>query len=172
MAEVHVQLGHIAPTAICAMLKDGTISGITLDETHSTMGTCDSCKYAKATRKPIGKEQDSPRHEELGDEVHTDLWGPSPVQTPGHSLYYASFTDDHTRYTMLYLQKMKAETFTSYKSFEAWLATQFDAKIKCLHLDCGREYLSNCHDCDTQSTLYHSVRSHPHVYSLFHCMYL
>ena len=44
---------------------------------------------------------------------------------------------------MLYLQKTKAEMFTSYKSYEAWLATQFDAKIKCLHLDCRGEYLSN-----------------------------
>ena len=29
-----------------------------------------------------------------------------------------------------------------------------------------------CHDCDTWSTLYHSVWSHPHVYRPFHCMYL
>ena len=143
MAEVHAQLGHIAPTAIHTMLKNGTISGISLDKAHSTMGTCDSCEYAKALRKPIGKERDPPRHKELGDEVHTDLWGPSPVQTPGHSLYYASFTDDHTRYTMLYLQKTKAETFTSYKSYKAWLSTQFDTKIKCLCSDRGREYLSN-----------------------------
>ena len=36
-------------------------------------------------------------------------------------------------------------------------------------------YLSthqSCHDCDTRSTLYHSIWSHPHVYHLFHCMYL
>ena len=143
MAEVHAQLGHIAPTAIRTMLKDGTISGISLNEAHSTMGTCDSCEYAKASYKPIGKERDPPRREELDDKVHTDLWGPSPVQTPGHSLYYASFTDDHTGYTMLYLQKTKAETFTSYKSYKAWLSTQFDTKIKCLCLDCGGEYLSN-----------------------------
>ena len=143
MAEVHARLGHIAPTAICAMLKDSTITGITLDNTHSTMGACDSCEYAKATCKPIGKERDPPRREELGDEVHTDLWGPSPVQTPGHSSYYASFTDNHTRYTTLYLQKTKAKTFASYKSYEAWLATQFDAKVKCLRSDRSGEYLSN-----------------------------
>ena len=107
------------------------------------MGACDSCEYAKASRKPIGKERDPPHRKELGDEVHTDLWGPSPVQTPGHSSYYALFTDDHTRYTTLYLQKTKAETFASYKSYEAWLATQFNAKIKHLRSDRGGEYLSN-----------------------------
>ena len=64
------------------MLKDGTVSGITLDKAHSTMGACNSCEHAKATRKPIGKEGDPPCRENLGDEVHTDLWGPSPVQIP------------------------------------------------------------------------------------------
>ena len=30
----------------------------------------------------------------------------------------------------------------------------------------------SCHDCDTWSTLYHSVQLRPHVYCPFHCMYL
>ncbi|KIO09074.1 hypothetical protein M404DRAFT_110358, partial [Pisolithus tinctorius Marx 270] len=86
MEEIHIRLGHIAPEAIWNMLKDGTITGIKLDEAHSTMGTCNSCEYAKATQKPIGKERchtpkcNPPHCEHLGDEVHTDLWGPSLVQ--------------------------------------------------------------------------------------------
>ena len=31
---------------------------------------------------------------------------------------------------------------------------------------------AGCHDHDTRSTLYHSVRSCPHIYHPFHCMYL
>ena len=31
---------------------------------------------------------------------------------------------------------------------------------------------ASCHDRDTRSTLYHSVRLRPRVYRLFHCMYL
>ena len=30
----------------------------------------------------------------------------------------------------------------------------------------------HCHDCDTRSTLYHSVRLCPRIYHPFHCMYL
>ena len=33
-------------------------------------------------------------------------------------------------------------------------------------------FLTSCHNHDTQSTLYHSVQLHPHVYCPFHCMYL
>ena len=142
MQEVHEQLGHIAPDSIRQMIQDGTVTGITLDEAHKSMGTCDSCEYAKLMHKPIGKLRDPLHQSNLGDEVHTDLWGPSPVQTSGHSRYYASFTNDYTRYTRLYLQKVKSNTFDSYQAFEAWLSTQFNTKVKCLCSDRGGEYLS------------------------------
>ena len=142
MQEVHERLGHIAPDSIRQMIQDGTVTGITLDEAHKSMGTCDSCEYAKLMRKPIEKLRNPLGRSNLGDEVHTDLWGPSPVQTSGHSRYYASFTDDYTWYTRLYLQKVKSDTFDSYQAFEAWLLTQFNIKVKHLRSDRGGEYLS------------------------------
>jgi hypothetical protein len=42
------------------MIKDGVITGMTLDPSDTTMEKCDSCEYAKATRKPIGKARDPP----------------------------------------------------------------------------------------------------------------
>ena len=137
MAEIHLHLGHLTPKAIRKMVKDRTITGITLDDAHATMGTCDSCKYAKTTRKPIGKLRDPPRCEKLSDEVHMDLWGPSPVQMSTHSHYYMSFTDDYTWLTKLYLLKLKSDTFNSYQAYEAWLSTQHDTKIKHHQSDCG-----------------------------------
>ena len=142
MQEVHERLGHIASNSIRQMIKDGTVVGVTLDEAHESMGTCDSCEYAKLTRKPIGKLRNPLRQSKLGDEVHTDLWGPSPVQTGGHNHYYASFTDDYTRYTKLYLQKVKSDMFDSYQAFEGWFVTQFNTKVKRLRSDRGGEYLS------------------------------
>ncbi len=35
----------------------------------------------------------------FGAEVHTDLWGPSPVASMGGRKYYITFTDDHTHYS-------------------------------------------------------------------------
>ena len=37
MQEVHEQLGHITPDSICQMIKDGMITGITLNEAHESM---------------------------------------------------------------------------------------------------------------------------------------
>lgn len=107
------------------------------------MEHCESCEYAKAMQKPIGKVQDPPRHENIGDEAHSDLWGPSPVHTPGQKEYFILFTDDHIWFTHLYLLKSKDQTFDTYMKFEAWSNTQLDAKIKHLHSDYEEEYTSD-----------------------------
>ncbi|KAG6329980.1 hypothetical protein ID866_9109 [Astraeus odoratus] len=73
MVEVHARLGHTAPKSIRQMLKAGTITGIKCDPGHTMMGSCDSCEYAKATRKSIGKVRDPPRCVQCGEEIHTDL---------------------------------------------------------------------------------------------------
>jgi hypothetical protein len=136
-------MAHVAPSAIQEMLSKGMIDSVQLNPKHETMSQCEACELAKATRKPIGKEREPKRQENLGDEVHTDLWGPSQVQMPGGKTYYASFTDDHTRYTCLYLQSVKSDTFESYRTYEAWLQTQHNAKVKRLRSDRGGEYLSD-----------------------------
>ncbi|KIJ10699.1 hypothetical protein PAXINDRAFT_85592, partial [Paxillus involutus ATCC 200175] len=80
MEQLHACLSHIVPTTIREMLAKGMVEGVCLDPLHETMGQCEACKYVKATRKPIGKEREPKHCETFGDEVHTDLWGPSPVQ--------------------------------------------------------------------------------------------
>ena len=100
--ELHRRMGHIAPDAAKRLVSEGAVTGIELD-LSSELKSCDSCEYAKATRKPIKKTRDAPRAEKFGDEIHSDLWGPSPVQTPGKKEYYVSFTDDHSRWTHLEL---------------------------------------------------------------------
>ncbi|KAF8547570.1 hypothetical protein OG21DRAFT_1380440, partial [Imleria badia] len=94
MEDLHVCLSHIGVGTICDMLAKGMITGVTLDPSHSTMGQCASCKYGKATRKPIGKVCELNQSDKLSNEIHTNVWGPSPIQTPGKRSYYCSFSDD------------------------------------------------------------------------------
>ena len=130
--DLHRRMGHIAPEAAKLLVKKGIVEGIELDESQ-TPRTCDSCEFAKASRKAIKCERVADRSKSFGDEVHSDLWGPAPVKTKGGAEYYVSFTDDHTRYTMLYLQRTKDETFESYKVYRAWARTQGKtAEIKAL----------------------------------------
>ena len=117
--ELHHQMGHIALEIAKKMVSTGAIDGIKLDLAFE-IKQCDSCEYAKATRKPIKKDCQTSQAAKFGDEIHSDIWGPSPIQTSGHKSYYVSFTDDHTRWTHLQLLATKDSVFQAYKNFEAW----------------------------------------------------
>src|SRR6202167_4689764 len=134
--ELHRVMGHISPEVAKNLVEEGRVEGVKLDKS-STIRSCDSCKYAKAHRKPIRKERQMPRAASLGEEVHTDVWGLSPVQTINGREYYSTFTDDHTCFTHLYLLRTKDQTFDAYKAYEAEIKTQCDARIKKLWSDRG-----------------------------------
>jgi hypothetical protein len=138
---LHRLMGHILPDAAKMSVKKGMVDGFTLDES-SKIESCNSCEYGKAHRKAIGKERVAPQASNIGDEVHSDVWRPSPVQTIGGRKYYTTFTDGSSSFTHLYLLHFKSETFDAYKVCEAELKRQKDVEIKRLHSDRGGEYLS------------------------------
>ena len=45
--------------------------------------TRDSCEYAKTMLKPIRKERAAPSAQAFGNEIHTDVWEPSPTSGLG-----------------------------------------------------------------------------------------
>ena len=111
--EFHRRMGHISPQVARTMVEKGMVDGINLDGS-SDMRSCDSCEYGKAHRKPISKVREATRAKTVGEEVHSDVWGPSLVQTINGREYYVTFTDDHSRLTHLYLLHTKDETFEAY----------------------------------------------------------
>ena len=131
---LHRQLGHITPDSIRVLIRSGAVDGIQLIDDKSAL-ICNSCEYAKATRKAIHKEQESPLANAFGAEVHTDLWGPSPIPSLGGRKYYVTFTDDHTQYTRISVLRFKDQMLDAYKAFVAWAHTQHGARIKRLRSD-------------------------------------
>jgi transposase InsO family protein len=143
--ELHRLMGHISPEVARAMVKKGMVEGIKLDEA-SEIRSCDSCEYGKAHRKPIRKVRKAERARAVGEEVHSDVWGKSPVQTINGREYYVTFTDDHSRFTHLYLLRTKDETFDAYTTYESMMRTQKGTRIKRIHSDRRGEYLSGPFD--------------------------
>ena len=82
----------------------------------------------------------------LGEEIHSDVWGLVPVQTINGREYYSSFTDDYSQYTHLYLLCTKGQVFDTYKAYEAGLMTQHKTHIKKICYAWGGEYLSGKSD--------------------------
>jgi len=142
MEQLHRRMGHISPIIAEKLVKNGFVTGVRLETTAAgDPFFCESCVYAKATRKPVSKTREGERATEFGGEVHSDLWGPSPVQSLGRKRYYITFTDDKTRLTNLYFLAKKDEAFASYKEYDAWCNTQLGAHVKIFHSDRGGEYL-------------------------------
>lgn len=139
--EAHRRLGHIPIRAIRELVSKGFVSGIELTKSDEDQA-CDACVRAKSTRKSVPATREGTRATELGEEVHSDLWGPSRVATLGGRKYYITFTDDKSRFTVLYLLRKKSEMFESFQAFEAWLENHLRARVKFLNTDRGGEYLS------------------------------
>ena len=140
--ELHHRLGHVSHERARLLVKKGLVEGVTL-EADSEVVVCESCEWAKGERKAVYKVRESERCTAIGDEIHSDLWGPAPVESINHKRYYVSFTDDYSRYTNVYFLHTKDETFDAYRAYEAWLLNQYETKVKSLRTDRGGEYLSD-----------------------------
>jgi len=136
---LHRRLGHISVDAICNLIRYNAIVGIKLIDDGSPI-ICQSCEYAKMTRKPIKNERSAPSAKQFGDEIHTDLWGPSRTASLGGRHYYVTFTDNHTCYTRIDVLQTKDEAFQAYRNFASWARTQYRVKIKALRSDHSGEY--------------------------------
>ena len=143
LAQLHRHMGHISTGAAKQLVSKGFMTGIWLVEgAGGDQFFCKSCVYAKATRKSMPKVRKGERATEFGAEVHSDLWGPAPIESRKGKRYFITFTDNKTHLTNLYLLKMKNNAFHAYLEYEAWVKAQLNAKIKVLHSDNGGEYTS------------------------------
>jgi len=139
--QFHRHMGHISPEIAHKLVQDKFVTGVRLEHTPSRNPFfCESCVYAKATRKFVPKARQGERATEFGQETHSDLWGPAPVESKGGKHYYVTHIDDKTRLTHLNLLRKKSEAPAAYKAYEAWCETQLGARLKILNSDRGGEY--------------------------------
>src|SRR6266403_5208820 len=138
---LHWRLGHLALKSIHALMNAHSVTGLRLIDDLSPF-SCDSCDWAKTTRKCIRKHCVAPSATHFGSEIHSDVWGPSMVKSVNNHSYYVSFTDDYSRYSLVAFLRTKDETLMAYKSYAAWARTQHGVPIQRLRSDRGGEYLS------------------------------
>ena len=85
--DLHRTLGHRSHDRAKFLVTEGLVEGVNL-EAESVPTTCESCAWAKTTRKKVTKEREGERCAAVGDEIHSDLWGPSPVESISRKEYY------------------------------------------------------------------------------------
>lgn len=102
---------------------------------------CEACQVSKSTRLPFPISQSrSSRPFEI---VHSDVWGPSSLESFDGYRFYVTFIDDFTRTTFLYLLKSKSEVFKYFQDFHNMVKNQFSSHIGIFRPDNGTEFTSN-----------------------------
>ncbi|KAF9786320.1 hypothetical protein BJ322DRAFT_972909, partial [Thelephora terrestris] len=77
LMDLHRCLGHISPSTAAQLVTKGTLPGITIS--NWDVAFCEVCALAKIKRNPFPKHRTHPA-QDIGDVVHSDVWGPAAVQ--------------------------------------------------------------------------------------------
>ncbi|KAL0430708.1 UNVERIFIED_CONTAM: hypothetical protein Sradi_0696800 [Sesamum radiatum] len=102
--------------------------------------TCGSCLKGKMTKKSLVGQ--SKFVSGLLDLIYTNVYRALNTPARGGYLYSIIFTDDHSRYSYVYLMRYKSEAFGKFKEYRLEVENQTDSRIKILQSDRGGEYLS------------------------------
>ena len=118
------------------------VDGVKLVDANAPARICEPCARSKAVEKLFPKESTTPHAAEYGGCIHSDVWGQAPVKSQGGCEYMLTFMDEHTHEVTVYFMVKKSDVFEAYKMFEVWVNVHWQAKIKILRTNHGREYVS------------------------------
>lgn len=130
----HRKLGHPCNRVLSEVLKNCNIKVPAQDN----FDFCEACQLGKVHKLPF-KNSDSRALEPL-DLIHSDVWGPAPINSVSSFKYYVHFIDDYSRFTWIYPLKQKSEVFQAFVQFKNLVENQFNKKIKVLQCDGGGEF--------------------------------
>ena len=136
----HRRFAHHNHADIRMMFDNKWVEGVKLDSKLPPDPICEPCLAGKMHANPFPTSNHRAKHPlEL---VHTDIHGPTPVQSHQGYRYWALFKDDCTRLRCVIPLKKKSDTYGAFKVFKAFAENLFDCKIKATRDDKGGEYMS------------------------------
>ncbi|GJW81785.1 retrotransposon protein, putative, ty1-copia subclass [Tanacetum coccineum] len=130
----HKRLGHISEAGLQVLEKQGLFG----KESLGKLDFCENCVLGKSHRVRFGVG----RHTTQGvvDYVHSDLWGPSQVESLGGKRYFLSIIDDYSRRVWVYILRFKHEAFGKFKEWKQLVENQTGRTVKKLRTDNGLEF--------------------------------
>ena len=137
----HRRLGHLNIQSILKLSKNNVVNGFTLSDSHNNL-EYETCLATKATRSPFPKNAAN-RAKRPGELIHSDIWGPVSIPSVQGNRYFASFIDDYSRYTTVYLLKNKSDYYHFFLQYCNMVRNKFNRDITIIHSDNGGEYRSN-----------------------------
>jgi transposase InsO family protein len=75
--------------------------------------------------------------------IHSNVWGPSPINSIGGSRYFVVFVDGYSRYSWVFLMSSRDEFLNIYRNFVNMVKNQFSKTIKVFLSDNARELIQH-----------------------------
>jgi Reverse transcriptase (RNA-dependent DNA polymerase)/gag-polypeptide of LTR copia-type/Integrase core domain/GAG-pre-integrase domain len=136
----HKRMGHLNFTNLRDCKIGGEVEGLSFgaEDTHHD---CEACILGKAHKIPFPTEGGTRATKPL-ELIHSDVWGPAPVNSIGGKRYFVSFIDDFSRYVHIFLLEKKSEVFECFVKFQKLVERLFNSKIINFRSDQGGEFKS------------------------------
>lgn len=115
----HKKLGHPNFVILAHRMKHGYLSKI--NAFSSLSFDCAICKLGKSKSLPLQVSRVSTCFEI----IHFDVWGMSHVLSHAQYRYFVTFIDDYSRFTWVYFIRSKADVFSTFQTFGAYVETNF-----------------------------------------------
>jgi hypothetical protein len=149
----HSLLGHASSSRVQQLVSRGLLGPVSKDNFD-----CVSCQLGKQLALPFQNSESMSTG--IFYLIHSDVWGPSPINSLGGSRYFVVFVDDYFRYSWVFLIRSRDELLNIYRNFANMVKTQFSKTIKVFRSDNAREL--------TQHAFEHILYSHGTVHQ-FSC---
>uniref|UniRef100_A0A803P5A9 Integrase catalytic domain-containing protein n=1 Tax=Cannabis sativa TaxID=3483 RepID=A0A803P5A9_CANSA len=130
----HRRLGHPSSKILKLVLNSSNVP-VSFNNNESF---CDACQYGKSHALPF--KLSNSRATKMLELIHTDLWGPAPINSNTNFKFYIHFLDDYSRFTWLYPLKQKSDALNGFTQFKTMAENQFETKIKFITTDWGGEF--------------------------------
>lgn len=127
--------------SLSILMKRGFLGNKVQCSTHRLPLDCSICKLGKCKTLPFPTY--GGRANICFEIIHSDVWNITPVISHAQYKHFVTFIDDYSRFTWIYFIRAKAEVFTVFQIFVAYIETQFSTCIKVLQSDNGGEYISH-----------------------------
>jgi hypothetical protein len=136
----HNRYAHLSSKGLKTLDKKQMVKG--LPNVQECEDKCTDCLVGKQQRSSIPKQANWRASMKL-ELIHSDICGPISPQSNGGNRYFATFTDDYSRKTWIYLLKEKSAVFDVFKRFKSLVEKESSCSIQCLRTDRGGEFTSN-----------------------------
>ena len=106
---------------------------------HS-LSTCKGCLLGKSTHRTFKPSKNQCL--KLFELIHMDLAGPMQTKSLQGNHFHYILVDDSTGFKWAFFLKKKNQVFECFKTYVAFISTQFNVTLRTVWLDCGREFIS------------------------------